>query len=129
MDWIIILALIGFVLSLYAWHVERKVRMVKTYSPVCDISEHVSCSKAFSSIYGKHFGVSNGTYGLIFYVVIIALALMNMQTGIVVLSLISVIGSVYLASVLYIKLKNFCIICTGIYLINVLIFILTLMQT
>lgn len=42
-------AIIGLSLSVYALNVETKVEQDKSYEAMCDIHEHMSCTKAFSS--------------------------------------------------------------------------------
>lgn len=41
--------ILGFAVSFYAYKVERMTENDPSYEAVCDISEHVSCTKAFSS--------------------------------------------------------------------------------
>lgn len=41
--------LIGLGLSIYAYIVELSAEMDKNYEAMCDISEHMSCTKAFTS--------------------------------------------------------------------------------
>lgn len=40
---------LGFAASYYAYLVEKAVEEDDLYEAMCDISEHVSCTKAFSS--------------------------------------------------------------------------------
>jgi len=117
------LAIIGFVLSAYSIYISKKTNKNKNYKAFCDISEGISCTKALNSEYGSLAGFKNSTYGLFFYGIIYILALVNQNTFIFVLALASVIGSIYLAYVLYTRVKSFCIICHGIYAVNVLILI------
>ena len=42
---------VGISLSAYALHVELSKEHNKDYKALCDISEHMSCSKVFSSKY------------------------------------------------------------------------------
>lgn len=39
----------GIILSLYAYHVETSKERDENYTAMCDISEHMSCTAAFSS--------------------------------------------------------------------------------
>ena len=119
---ITILAIIGLLLSIYALYVEKK-SLNKKYRPVCDINNRVSCTKAFSSSYGKILGIPNSVFGIIFYVIILILNALNNIQIIFYLAVISVLGSIYLAYVSHIKLKTFCIICNSIYLVNILLLI------
>ncbi len=115
-----ILAIIGFWLSFYAYYVEKKSAR-ENYKPVCDISKEISCTKAFLSRYGKLFGKSNSLFGMLFYPVIFALSSLNLFNYSFFLSIFSVLGSLYLAYISYMKLKTFCLVCTSIYLINLLL--------
>lgn len=46
---IITTCIIGFALSYYAHYVELAKEEDDLYEAVCDINEHISCTKAFSS--------------------------------------------------------------------------------
>lgn len=128
--------LIGSALSYYAYHVETAKELDKSYKPFCDISEHVSCTKAFMSVYGKGFGlvaedsvlhVPNSIFGVLFYTLIAILSFFNRQpyTGIsVVLGLLSNLSSVYLSLILY-WLNDICIVCICTYIVNLAIVLLT----
>jgi len=123
-----ILVVIGFILSLYTFVVEKRRKKDKNYKPACDISDKISCTKAFSSKYGKTFGLSNYIYGMIFYVVILLLTLDGLINYIFYISILAVLGSVYLAYVLYFKVKSFCLVCNGIYLVNVLLLVFSYLE-
>ena len=121
---LLLISLIGFLLSLYAIYVERMVKYDKNYKAICDISEKISCSKAFASGYGKiFFGISNGIIGTIFYALIAALNFYGLTNFIFYLSVLSVIGSIYLAYILNFKVKTICLVCYSIYIINILLLI------
>lgn len=117
---ITIIATIGLILSIYALYVERKSKD-KNYKALCDINKGMSCSKTFSSKYGKTFGISNSIYGILFYMLIIILFFINQRNIIFYLAIFSVLGSGYLAYLQYFKIKNFCLVCTLIYLVNLLL--------
>ena|SRR3989344_5812375 len=121
---LILLAVIGFIISLYAVYVEKKSKQ-KNYKPLCDINDKISCTKALNSHYGKLFKIKNSIFGIIFYLVVIILALINQIQIIFYLSIIAVLGSIYLAYISYFKLETLCIVCNLIYLINVLLLILS----
>lgn len=72
--------MIGVLLSIYALNIEIHAESDSSYEALCDISEHVSCSKVFTSKYGKGFGIiapifgeksmlnqPNPLYGIFFY--------------------------------------------------------------
>ena len=120
MDKMIIVAVIGVLLSLYAYYVEKKHEKNKNYKALCDITDKSSCSAAFSSKYGKLLGVSNSLLGIVFYIIIIILSY-TYKEFILYLAILSVLGSVYLAYIQYAKIRNFCLVCTAIYLVNILL--------
>jgi vitamin-K-epoxide reductase (warfarin-sensitive) len=124
-NWISIISLLGLLLSIYALYVERKIEIKKNYKPICDISEDMSCSKAFTSSYSRAAGFSNSTGGIIFYILMLSLIFLGYPEYVFYLSVGALLGSAYLAYVLYFRLKNTCIVCTAIYIINVTIFILS----
>ena len=120
---IFILGLIGFLLSIYTFYIERKKEKNVNYKAKCDISDRVSCTKAFESKWGKTFGVSNSIYGIIFYTLVFILAFFNLDKLVFYLSLISFLISIYLIYILYLKVKSFCIVCNLIYVVNILLLI------
>ena len=120
---ILILAMIGFLLSVYAVYVEKKLEKNKNYKAVCDVSSKVSCTKAFSSKYGKVFGMPNSWGGLGFYPAVIILTFFNLINIVFYLSILSMIFSLYLMYISFFKLKNYCVVCNGIYVVNILLLI------
>lgn len=120
------IALLGLIISAYALYVKRNLAIYKVYKPLCDIKDNVSCSKAFTSKYGSLTGWPNPIFGMIYYVAVFILTLYYDSRSILVLSMIALAGTLYLAYISYFKQKNFCLVCSSIYLINILIFVLSL---
>lgn len=120
---LMMLAAIGLLLSLYGFYVERKAKSKKKYTAICDINDQISCSKAFTSKYSSHFGISNTIFGSIFYGVVFVLALYNLTSWVFYLAVLAVLGTFYLAYLLYVKVKSFCLVCSSIYIINILLLI------
>ena len=119
--YLLTLAIVGILLSLYALKVEGKAKKEKKYKALCDISKTITCSKIFLSKEGHFFGVSNAFLGLLFYFVIFLLAYSQQRFYIIFLSLFAVLGSVLLFLVSTFKLKKFCYVCTLIHLLNITI--------
>ncbi|CAF0864209.1 unnamed protein product [Brachionus calyciflorus] len=126
----------GILVCLYALQVELFKLRDKNYVAFCDIDGFMSCTKVFTSKYGKGFGLipeesilnqPNSIYGLVFYVVqLLMLLFRNNLTALKIklfLSLLSNFGSIYLASILYFVLNDFCIVCSTLYIINALILV------
>ncbi|KAG5308402.1 VKORL protein, partial [Acromyrmex insinuator] len=81
---IIFTCVLGLIFSYYAYAVEVKKDQDDSYQPLCDISEHISCTKVFMTEYGKGFGlfpkdsmfnVRNPIYGLMFYTLVAILSM------------------------------------------------------
>lgn len=120
-----ITALIGIFISIYAFYTEKKSKGNSYYKPICDINNKVSCSKAFESKYSRFIGISNTIWGILYYTTIIILSYLQYDLYILYLTTIGIFGSVILAYVLYFKVQTFCIVCNGIYLINIILFIMS----
>ncbi len=123
MSLIITLSIIGLLLSIYASYTEMKLSKNKKHKALCDIHDKISCTKAFSSEYGKMFGVSNSLAGIGFYILLIILAFLNYQMIIFYLAIASMLATIYLAYVSFFKLKNLCIVCTLIYIVNIILLV------
>lgn len=121
---IIFVSCIGLCLSIYAFFIEKKIKRDESYSPICDISNRISCSKPFQSSYTKIFGISNTLTGMAYYVSILILAALNMNFLLLIITTAGLIISIGLAYILYTKIKSFCLICNTIYLINGILLIL-----
>ena len=123
---ILILAAAGFAVSLYAYSVERKLRQDSSYKPACDINNKISCSRAFTSQYGRLLGVSNTLMGMVFYTLIFVLDLLNFNNAVYFFAIAAVTASAILAYFLYVKVKSFCLVCTTVYIINISLLLATL---
>jgi vitamin-K-epoxide reductase (warfarin-sensitive) len=122
---VVFCASLGLLISLYAYFIKRKRARNKDYRPVCDINERISCTKALESEYGNFFVVSNALVGIFFYGLLLILAWAGSVESIFVLSCLSVLGSVYLAYLSFVKLKVVCPLCVLIYAINVALLIVS----
>ncbi|XP_046388368.1 vitamin K epoxide reductase complex subunit 1-like protein 1 [Ischnura elegans] len=127
----------GILLSYYAYIVETKKEEDENYEAMCDISEHMSCSKAFSSRFGKGFGVigsvlgensvlnqPNSIYGILFYSIVGVLATLESAAASRILfwvCLFSNLASIYLAYILAFILHDFCVVCISTYIVNAVI--------
>lgn len=115
---VVVLAVIGFVISLYASIVERKLKHDPTYKPACDISDRISCSKVATSPYANLFFISNAVAGMLFYALVMLLAFLEYGQLLMITVVAGVLMSIYLAYILYTKIKSLCLVCTATYIIN-----------
>ncbi|XP_074519705.1 vitamin K epoxide reductase complex subunit 1 [Halichoeres trimaculatus] len=130
----IFLCVFGLCLSVYALHVELSKESNPEYRAMCDLGESVSCSKVFTSRWGRGFGLvqffvdqhsplnqPNSVLGIIFYSLQMALGLSLSKKAawlLVFSSWVSVAGSLYLASILAFVLGDFCMVCVSTYIVN-----------
>ncbi|KAL2095063.1 hypothetical protein ACEWY4_009782 [Coilia grayii] len=135
-----LVCLLGIMLSLYAFHVERENAKDSNYRALCDLSNSISCSKVFTSRWGRGFGLlgsifgndsamnqPNSVYGIIFYILQLLLGMTVSAMAALILmstSIASVMGSLYLGYILYFVLKDFCVICVTTYALNFILFVL-----
>ncbi len=115
---IIILCVIGFAVSLYGFFIEEQLKKDPNYKPICDISDKASCSKPFKSSFSRMFGISNTIVGMLFYAAIAFFAWFGLYQLVLIGSAAACLVSLYLAYILYAKIRTLCLICTTTYLIN-----------
>ncbi|XP_029313031.1 vitamin K epoxide reductase complex subunit 1 [Cottoperca gobio] len=130
----IFLCVFGLFLSVYALHVELSREKNPDYRAMCDLGESVSCSKVFTSRWGRGFGLvqfflatdsllnqPNSVLGIIFYTLQMGLGLSlskKAAMSLVFFSWASVAGSLYLAFILAFVLGDFCMVCVSTYIVN-----------
>ncbi len=115
-----LLNITGLIISVYAFYVRYKVFKSSSYVPVCDISDKISCSRAFGSQYSKTLGIPNPLLGILYYSSIIMLSLFSVFLQyIFYLTILPFIFSLYLAYISYFRQRNFCVVCTFTYLLNI----------
>merc|ERR1719230_1142827 len=144
MDWNTLLravvSLIGLLLCFYTLHVEIHSASNPDYKAMCDISEHMSCTKAFNSKHGRGFGLvepilgeesplnlPNPVYGIGLYSLMFILSFCGSSIGVLKFltfnALASCVMSVYLAYILYL-MKDVCVVCMSTYAVNFSLFAL-----
>ena len=121
------LAILGFCLSVYSYLVETRLKKDSSYKPACDLSDKISCSKPFLSKYSKLYYFSTSIFGLGFYTALFFASLFGLTNLLILLSFVGMTTTIFLAFILYREIKSFCLICTAIYIINILIFVLLLL--
>ncbi len=126
MDALAIVSFFGFLLSAYAFIVERRYERDRKYRAACDLSRIISCTKAFSSRYGKLLGISNSIIGIGYYLMLSIFLVLDQKEFLIYLIFPAFFASLFLAYLSFIKMKNFCLVCTAIYLVNTALFILVL---
>ena len=120
-----LLSIGGFLISAYALYVRDKLLKTPSYTPICDIRARISCSKALGSQYSKTLGIPNPLAGILFYLLLLVLSFSYMHL-VIYPAAAAVLFSLYLAYISYIKQKNFCLVCTLTYLVNIALLVLAL---
>jgi len=114
----------GFFLSIYALYEVTRLNKDPNYKPICDFSELASCSRAFFSREGNHFGLPNPFFGVLFYIMCFIALTLRLEIVLNYLLLFGLVSTVYLGYVLYFRIKSICVVCTLIYLVNIIMFII-----
>jgi len=120
-----VVSLVGLLLSLYAGYVERAFKKNEAYKAACDLSDRVSCTRTFASPYATLFGISNAYLGILFYTGMLLLALGGYTTLAFIGAVGSIAASLLFAYILYFKIKTLCVVCTSIYVVNILLLFFT----
>ncbi|CAL8380242.1 unnamed protein product [Gadus morhua 'NCC'] len=136
------LCVFGILLSVYALHVELSKESNPDYRAMCDLGESVSCSKVFTSRWGRGFGLvqflvaedhflnqPNSILGIIFYTLQLSLGLSVSPRAAMLLVLsswVSLAGSLYLASILLFVLEDLCLVCISTYVVNLVLMLVNL---
>lgn len=125
---IYILAFIGFFVAAYAVSLERNIKGNRSYKPACDISDGISCSKVVNSPYSAIFGISNALLGVIYYALIIFFQAFGFTGMVFYMAALGSLFSLYLAFVLYTRIKTFCVVCTTSYIATFLLLVTSYYQ-
>lgn len=124
--WILILAALGFGISLYTYLLEKKIEREPDYKPACDINDRISCTKPIKSEYANIFYFSNALVGMVYYALIVVLGLLGVSKLLLIATIGGCLVSAILAYFLYFKIKSLCLLCTSLYIINIALLILAL---
>ncbi|XP_075422652.1 vitamin K epoxide reductase complex subunit 1 [Ascaphus truei] len=140
----LLLCALGIALSVYAYHVETSKERDGGYTALCDINPSISCSKVFTSRWGRGFGLlenifgpqsvvnqPNSVFGVLFYGLQVLLGFQGTVAAAVALlgtSLASIAGSLYLAYILFYILEDFCVVCITTYILNVALLLLNVQR-
>lgn len=123
---IILIALIGFAISLYSYYLEQKLKNDENFKASCDINDRISCTRPMLTPYSHFFYFSNSILGMIFYAAVALLAFFGFSKLVLVLAIGGMIASCVLAYLLYFEIKSFCMVCTSLYIVNILLLVCAL---
>lgn len=117
----LILSGAGIAISAYMYFITMQVEKNPMYKAACDFSETASCTKPIKSRYAKMLGVPNAIVALAFYVLVFVLAFFDQTQLVLILSAAASLVSIYLAYILFTKVKSTCVLCIAGYIINFLL--------
>jgi uncharacterized membrane protein/protein-disulfide isomerase len=128
------LAALGLAASSMSGYVHYQLLTQPAYSSFCDVNETVNCTQAYLSRYGSFLGVPVALSGVVFFVLMLALALVARRRTPVaesapgymfVLSTVGLAFVLYLGWASYFVLKAFCLLCAITYVAVIAIFIVS----
>lgn len=136
---VIILALVGFVDSLYFVMVHYGFTDSKPPEiPICPVNEKGTCETAAEAPQSEIFGLPNSIFGLGFYSFVLAAAAARLAFGfwpipniLAAVSIIAALMSIYLAYTLVFQIKILCPLCFTAHAVNLslaAIFVLLLVR-
>ena len=133
---IIFILICGVMLSLKLYFLDVELWSGSREVPsFCNISEFINCDAAAMSDYSKFLGIPNSILGLVFYSMFSLVTLLAIfrrdfsrfaMRWVLLFGILSSIVGLYLGYVSFFVLRSFCILCCLTYLINVGVFIFSL---
>ena len=109
---IMISAGVGLLVALYFYVTETRMKNNPNYRSVCDISDHISCSKSLKSGYVSPVGAA------LFYMLVGCLGYFDLVTPLLIITSIGGLGTCVAAYLIYFRVKTFCLPCTAIFITN-----------
>jgi len=125
----LLIGLAGWSTSLYTlWHRSKVLAGLDIGESFCNLSSSINCDNVALSKYSQILGVSVPTYGLVFFMIVILLAMRALrqerEKGAVgeltvkalwITSTVGVLSSVGLGLLSMIQIGSFCLVCAAIY--------------
>jgi len=132
---IVIAAVIGFGFAAELFRIHVSAMKDPDFDAACHFSQTVDCVSVSTTPYAFFFGIPNALLGMIFYLLLAALALLQLRplhrifargrNAVFFIAVWNAAYSVYLALVSAFVLKTLCPYCTGLYVVNLAILILS----
>ncbi len=134
--WVIPVSILGIALSVELTRVYYNSWRDVEFDAMCSISERVDCISVALSPYSQIIGLPNSVFGIAFHsaaILLVALQLFmkrrvfrHSRNYLFILAAAGSAYSIYLALVSSFALRTFCIWCTALYLVNIILFFLAL---
>lgn len=129
----LLIGLAGFLVSLYALITHIQIILKPGGKALCDINAQLNCSAVMSSSYGELASIPLGSYGMCYFVLVLAAVLLPKISSVyqkqlaVIEFTIATVGVIIVGALFYIShfiLKVTCPSCTTIHILVVVYFIL-----
>lgn len=117
----ILLSILGLAISIYL----TITHYFSSVPLVCSNTGIINCEGVLTSQYAVLFGIPVAIYGVIFFVIEIALLLIKKNEPLVIFNALSIGSVLYLVYIEYL-LKEICEYCTAVHVLTVLLFIYAL---
>jgi protein-disulfide isomerase/uncharacterized membrane protein len=131
-----ILSILGIIDSYYTLLIHSRLEKSSIYRSFCTISEFINCDVVIASKYGKFLGIHNSVYGIFLYSILFIYAMYHLvfakekqqrfYSYVFAISIFTSLYSIYLFTVSILIIKALCLMCTGIYIINLSMFLIVL---
>jgi uncharacterized membrane protein len=128
---LILLALLGAIISGYLWyhHIVLVENLNSDNLVPCEIGESFNCDLVNTSVYSEMFGIPIAAFGLLAYLLILGLVLINYPKNQIrkihiLLTLTGLMSaySIYLFIISKTVIGSYCLFCMATYLINFSLF-------
>jgi len=132
----LLLTVVGAAFSFWSLIEHTHIQFGIKSLPLCNISEQISCGAVLGSEFAVLFGIPLGALGLFFYLGNF-FAFLRRQKGdnssaqgdlLLFVHSLSVLFSLYLLGISHLIIGTLCPICMGMYLVNILLFIILLTE-
>lgn len=135
---IVLLALVGFGVSLYALLLHIQSKNTDGAALGCDVNDLVNCSNVLAGEYGELLGVPLGGYGMAFFAVLAVTGFLPALTKgankqwfarlRLQISAVGAITSVALAALSYFVIESVCYVCSAVHVICLVAFAFALVS-
>ena len=131
---ILILAVIGVGISIGIEIVHQGLSSDINYTSFCNVNSAVNCDVVLASRYASLFGIPMSRWAIAFYLAVLGItataAIGDRIRGrellfnlIFLAALWGLLFSIYMAVIAFVVLRTICLMCTGLYLVNIGLFV------
>ncbi len=134
LHWMIPVSILGIGFSMELTRIYYLSMKDVEFDALCRINERLDCISTALSPYSLIVGIPNSAFGIAFYITAILLVALQLRSSrpvfknarnyIFLLSIIGLIYSLYLGAISSFVLRNFCLYCTVLYVLNFILFLL-----